>query len=280
MANTAARLIQADLVFGNINNNTVFVASNTRISASESQQIDVHASAINLLGNTTVTGTLSISQGITAPTFQGTAQRAHQLTTARTIALGGDASGSVSFNGTGNVTITTEIQRVRGISFRANASNPSGSSRLAMDGEFYATRVHNAVWNDLVDFIEIEKDTPIEYGRVYIKTNDLTVQRATKYRQKGIIGIASDTYGLSMGQDSKKSQIPIAIGGFVLAHVDDIYQPGTPLTTNYTGGLTKASLLTRLLFPERIVATFYQPELQPIWNEQIDVNSRSWVKVR
>ena len=44
---------------------------------------------------------------IRATTFKGNASTASKLTTARTIALSGDVSGSTTFDGSGNVTITT-----------------------------------------------------------------------------------------------------------------------------------------------------------------------------
>jgi hypothetical protein len=57
----------------------------------------------NLTGN--VTGNTSGSSGSTT----GNAATATSLATARTIAVAGDVSGSASFDGTGNISITTTV---------------------------------------------------------------------------------------------------------------------------------------------------------------------------
>ena len=65
-----------------------------------------------------------------------TVQKANQLTTARTISLGGDLSGSASFNGTSNITITASvaddshnhtIANVDGLQTALNNKQASGS---------------------------------------------------------------------------------------------------------------------------------------------------------
>ncbi len=66
------------------------------------------------LGTTTATGAstgdLTISAGTLVAALEGNADTATALETARTISLSGDVAGSVSFDGTGNVDITTTIQ--------------------------------------------------------------------------------------------------------------------------------------------------------------------------
>ena len=55
------------------------------------------------------TGNLSITTGTLIADIEGNADTASTLETARTISLTGDVSGSVSFNGGSNVSITTTI---------------------------------------------------------------------------------------------------------------------------------------------------------------------------
>lgn len=279
MANNAANLIDAKLVFGTIDSNNTFSEdSNARIVGDTSGTIKIRALSSEFSGNTTIQGTLSVVGTITG-SVSGNATSATKLATARNITVNGDATGSTSFDGTSNKTISLTVQKIRNVSFHTGDSSPSGSTRLNMNGYFYATRVYNAVWNDIADYIEVEADTPIEYGRVYIKDKD-GHRIATKYAQKGSLGIASDTLGFGVGQKEKDvPQIPIAIGGFVLAYCVNEYESGTPLVSATRGVLQKANLFVRVFHPERIIATYYKPERSRTWNK-IVVDGRHWVKVR
>lgn len=152
------------------------------------------------------------------------------------------------------------------------------SAYINPSGDIYATHVYNAVWNDIADFIEV--DCPIEYGYVYIMDEEYKVRKSRNYMEPGIIGISSDTYGFGLGnKNGKPGLMPISIGGFVLAHVDDIYLSGTPLTCGIDGILTKIDKFDKEKFPENIVATFFKPESEKTWNGII-VNNRHWVKVK
>lgn len=155
---------------------------------------------------------------------------------------------------------------------------PTGTANVCYDGYFYATRLYNSVYNDIADFIQVEDDTPIEVGYVYCYDGEKH-HKARRYAEKGIVGIASDTYGFGVGQKSTGAQIPIAIGGFVLAHCRAAYEPGTPLTCDKDGFVKKANLFVRLFHPERVIASFYKQEKASIWNG-IDVKGRHWVKVK
>jgi len=63
---------------------------------------------LSVSGNGTVTGNLTVNGTINA-SISGVAGTADTLTTARTIALGGDVSGAANFDGSSNITITTVI---------------------------------------------------------------------------------------------------------------------------------------------------------------------------
>lgn len=143
---------------------------------------------------------------------------------------------------------------------------------LTVEGNIYASR------NDVVDFIDAPKLQSVEYGRAYVRSPDYRVVVSTEYNQIGILGIASDTFGMSVGQLKGTKQVPIAIAGFVLAFVDKNYPPGTPLTCDADGVLTKMLATEKKAYPERIVATFDRPESEPTWNG-VQVRGRCWVKV-
>ena len=143
-------------------------------------------------------------------------------------------------------------------------------------GHLYAYKVHNAVWNDLADAIEI--DVKPEYGYVYCFDGE-HYNKSSKYCQKGIIGIHSDTAGMIMGEKGSENELNCAVAGFVLAHTDKIYASGTPLTTGKNGVLTKMKKKDLILHPDRLVANFWKEETAEKWNG-VEVNNRHWVKVR
>lgn len=163
--------------------------------------------------------------------------------------------------------------------FNGGTTAPTGTTRLNYEGYFYATRVYNAVWNDIVDFVEAPAELAVEYGKVYIRNKQYVVEKSNQYMQKGILGIASDTFGIAAGKVEEINQIPIAIGGYVLAYTRGVYEPGTVLTSDSEGYLIEMSEKDKMAFPERMVATFDRPEAKEIWNG-ITVNGRNWVKVK
>lgn len=146
------------------------------------------------------------------------------------------------------------------------------SGDLTVTGDIYASR------NDVVDFVDAPKIQSVEYGRVYVRSPDYRVIVSTEYNQIGILGIASDTFGMSVGHLKGVKQVPIAIAGFVLAFVDKKYPPGTPLTCGAEGILTKMLATEKKAYPERIIATFDRPEPEATWNG-VQVRGRCWVKV-
>ena len=97
--------------------------------------------------------------------------------------------------------------------------------------------------------------------------------------KKSVVGIATDTQGMAVGLNDKEKQVPLAVSGWVLAHVDKSYASGTPLVNNKDGKLTKARLYEKIIFSERIVAIYQKKENEDIWHN-IDVKGRHWVKIK
>jgi len=152
------------------------------------------------------------------------------------------------------------------------------SGGLGVAGDIWAAKVHNAVWNDIADFVEIDDNLEIEYGKVYFRDKDSKVKLASKKGQYAI-GIASDTFGFGVGEDNRKKQMPVAIGGWILAHVDNVYIAGTPLIPNKNGVLTKATWIIEIFKSSSIIAHFDRVEKKELWNG-VEVNGRYWVKVK
>lgn len=173
-----------------------------------------------------------------------------------------------------NVCVSKDSDSGKGVSIERKETTTTEGTTATY--HLYAGAVHNAVWNDLADCIEVPEDTDLEFGYCY-SWNGGKVEKTSR-KSKNCIGIHSNTAGLFMGEKPVKT-IQAAVAGFALAYIDRIYPEGTPLTWSDDGKLTKCSLLKRLTHPERVIATFYKEEKQESWNG-VKVNNRHWVKVR
>jgi len=149
---------------------------------------------------------------------------------------------------------------------------------ITVNGNLTADKVYNAVYNDIADYFELNTEMEIEFGKAYIYDKG-TVRKSRKYCEIGILGIASDTYGFGIGNKEGKPQIPISVAGYVLAHVDNEYPSGTPLTCMEDGKLTKIKLDDIIKYPERIVGTYIKNEHHLEWHG-IKVNNRHWIKIK
>ena len=187
----------------------------------------------------------------------------------------------------GYVTVTSEDGPSKSVCISRDSGTERGvkierTETTTAEGEtvgtyhLYAGAVHNAVWNDLADCIEVPEDTDLEFGYCYTWNGDKVEK--TSRKSKNYIGIHSNTAGLFMGEKPTKT-IQTAVAGFALAYVDKIYPEGTPLTWSDDGKLTKCTVLKRVLHPERVIATFYKEEKQESWHG-VKVNNRHWVKIR
>mgnify|MGYP004525270821 CR=1 FL=1 len=141
-----------------------------------------------------------------------------------------------------------------------------------------ATYVANAIWNDIADYLEVDEDLEVIYGRTYTRDPE-TLKIRLAQKNEPIIGIASDTCGFKVGRNTDIHQIPIAIGGWVLAYVDNTYKPGTLLKVGDDGILTKATKRDEIFNAFRVVASYDRPEPQESWHGK-EVKGRHWVKVR
>jgi hypothetical protein len=152
---------------------------------------------------------------------------------------------------------------------------------LVTDGDFKSTRVWNAVWNDIADFQLLNDE--LVFGKCYFDTKD-GAQICNENCQMSVIGIASDTFGNGVGVGANPGkELPVAIAGWVLAHVDKEYDCGTPLTSDQHGNLTEISLEQKRNYPERIVALYKRKEMDEKWGpegKKVEVNNRHWVKVK
>lgn len=154
-------------------------------------------------------------------------------------------------------------------------SNPAGNVRLHVQGG-----VWNALWNDYADFQQLAGE--LIPGKCYRDTFEgATV--CSERCQLSVIGIASDTFGMAVGNGRFEREVPIAVSGWVLAYVDSNYECGTPLTNDQYGNLTEMTLNEKRDYPERLVAIYKKPESEKTFGTEgnkIEVNGRHWVKIK
>ena len=148
----------------------------------------------------------------------------------------------------------------------------------ASTGALTATKVYNAVYNDIADFLEIEEALDvIEMGKVYVRTVDGLTRLSNSVAEKGALGITSDTYGYGLGKkDIGNRELPLAIGGFVLAYCDREYESGDELTCGPNGILT---LMPANAKASALLATFHKTPQGNLWNG-VEVKGRYLVKVK
>lgn len=142
--------------------------------------------------------------------------------------------------------------------------------------------VTGAVWNDLIDCLDVPEGDTLEPGYCYCMHKDGHYHKSEKYLDSRYIGIDSDTYSLAMGMEKDKRKLNAAVAGFVLAYVDKEYPTGTPLTCTENGILTEIKREDKCYNPEMIIAKYWKnEEREEIVREDktVKVNGRKWVKV-
>jgi len=180
-----------------------------------------------------------------------------------------EAEGTLDLSGILKIAGTTKTSAY----LYAGSTDPTNTTRLNYDGYFYATRVYNAVYNDYADYWKAEVGVSKLPGYCY-SLNKKGLRITSKRADKACIGICSDTYGHAVG--SKQRAVPISIGGFLLAHVDEVYEAGDLLVPNEKGWLTKAT--KEEIIMQKAIAKYMFKETK-IKTRGVWVNDRHWVKV-
>ena len=282
----------------NLNSKTLTIndASNGKINGSTIDSTSTIQNGTVNLNSKTLTINDASNGKITSGTIESaTIQNGTIDLNSKTLTVSSDStitnttSGStITLEGVGaidakSMTLTTSSGASLNINNTLGDSNPDSGTAVACNGGIRAAKVYNAVWNDLADSIEVPQDTELEYGYCY-KYKNGKVYKTDEYADSNVLGIHSDTAGMVLGiKPSHIKCINLAVAGVVLAYVDNEYECGTPLVATKEGKLTKANKMTRVLHPERIVATYFRKENNDFWgpsSNKIAVNGRSWVKVK
>lgn len=205
--------------------------------------------------------------------------KAKDLTTSGNTTLGGtvNITGNTTIGGTLGITGATTISSSLNVTGPTTFSEAQITGNLNVGGAINASgdvtgaRVWNAVWNDIADAITVE-DQAITFEPGYAYAYNGREWFKTKDKNSPYFGIHSDTAGYILGYDPKINQILIAVGGFVLAHVDKLYESGTFLTYGKDGVLTKARR------KDEKIAKFFKEEKRPLYKGR-EVMGRHWIKI-
>lgn len=138
----------------------------------------------------------------------------------------------------------------------------TGTTKLGYDGYFYASRVYNAVWNDLAEyFLSADPANYIEFGKVYFINKDGLVEETTKRAQESVIGVASDTPAFVLKSEYEGKGVPIALAGSVRVWVKEEIRPGTELVSDKDGFASKANWFEKIFKRSAIIGKAIEPNM-------------------
>lgn len=178
--------------------------------------------------------------------------------------LSATGSGTAKFVGSSSLGIASLAETALTVESPKEVTEDGDASAVFKGGVYIEKHLVVNAGNDMADFIECQKDLEVEYGKCYCFDGE-NYSVSNKRRQKNVIGIASDTYAMKIGSSKGKNNIPIGVAGFVLAYVDKEYPVGTALICTKDGGLTKANLIDRIFFNDRIIATYWKKDKERMW---------------
>lgn len=119
---------------------------------------------------------------------------------------------------------------------------PTDNTRLNYNGFFYATKIFNAVYNDLAELFEKEDvEECIEPGDVVCCTSEGKFTKSKVANSKLVVGVVSDTYGHLLGGTGtaidKTNFVPIGLSGRVNVKVIGKVEKGDLLVSSEIAGV-------------------------------------------
>ena len=134
--------------------------------------------------------------------------------------------------------------------FYFGTTDPTNTDRLNYDGYFYATKVYNAVYNDLAEFMEFSGEAEPGDVMVQIKNN---LVKSSKRAMPNVIGVYSDSFGFALGADKKENKIPIGLSGKVRVKLYGKIKAGQELVSYKNGQAIKANIFEKLFRRSAII---------------------------
>jgi fibronectin-binding autotransporter adhesin len=182
-----------------------------------------------------LTGTASsLSIGGSAATVTGATQTA--------ITSVGSGTNTLTIAGTGGLNLTASSATTGvGNFFKTSATPvPTGTTNAAYDGYFWATKIYNAVWNDLAEYMVKDPDDISEPGDVLVQTQTGLV-KSFRRAHKAVVGVYSDTYGYALGAADKDTKYPVGLAGVVRVKVAESLEIGDLLVSGENGFAVRAT---------------------------------------
>lgn len=233
---SATSLMEIDQTTVNIKGNLVVNGTTTTVN---SQTLDVADNEIRL--NSGVTGAPAVDAGIV-------------------VERGAESDAVLKWNETTNewqagtesalAPIVTILANPANARFYSGDTDPTDDTRINYNGYFYATRVYNAVYNDLAEFIYAEEES--QPGDV-LCWNEEGVKKSDKRARKDVIGVHSDTFGYALGADNKEDKVPIGLAGRVKVRLAGKVKKGDELVSYKDGKAIKANLFERVFKRSTII---------------------------
>ena len=134
--------------------------------------------------------------------------------------------------------------------FYFGTDDPTNTDRLNYDGYLYATKVYNAVYNDLAEFMYAKEET--KPGDVLVQNKD-GIYKSKKRAEIGVLGVHSDSFGFALGAENKEAKTPIGLAGKVKVNIKGEVKAGQELVSYKNGKAIKANLFERLFKRNAII---------------------------
>jgi hypothetical protein len=268
-SNSSYNTIDADLTI-----NADLYATDLHVDTLNSNNIDSNSGTIDTINvtnafidtaNITDLNVTNLNVAVSNPLFDGSivfksntsynGTLQHSNTDHRTWSFPNN-SGTVSMNRTsgdsdfGAVRYSGAVLSPAG-QFYGGGDAPAATTRLNYNGYFYATRVYNAVYNDLAEYFKsADQELP---GRIYSINNEGLLVLANN-ADKNVVGVCSDSYAFVMKDELKKEGgIPIALAGTVKVSTRYEIRTGDEIVSDHLGFGRKANLFHRIFNRRAII---------------------------
>lgn len=159
---------------------------------------------------------------------------------------------------------------------------------LTSTGEYHATKVWGAVYNDYAEMRNVpeaqNEDNLLKPGTCVREVGDGTMIPTTERLQRGC-KIISDTFGFNIGE-TEDCKTPIAVSGRVLVYLDQDREIarnyiGWPVCSGPNGTVSIMTEEEEEKYPSRIVGTISEiPDYEKWGSSNVEVNGRIWIYVK
>lgn len=136
--------------------------------------------------------------------------------------------------------------------------------------------LHGGAWNDYAENRDYEDEVTIDNlsGRVVCEDGHGKL-KLSRERLQPCAYVVSDTFGVTIGEGN----IPVAVAGRVLVHIDDEVELGDCVAAGFNGKAIKMTRQEIINYPDRILGTVIEIPDYDKFNDK-SVNGRVWIRVK